>query len=165
MGEIDLQTLAGGVESATPAEETEQAEEAPSAEADIEDAAMPTDETLEEPGYFVQPHIFADVPIDSTIAQDEIFGPVLAVIRVRTFDEALESALRVRYALTGGVYSRNPAHIMRAAREFRVGNLYINRPITGAVVGRQPFGGSRMSGVGSKAGGPITCCSSWSPVW
>jgi RHH-type proline utilization regulon transcriptional repressor/proline dehydrogenase/delta 1-pyrroline-5-carboxylate dehydrogenase len=79
---------------------------------------------------------------------------VLSVIRASTFDEALEIALGVRYGLTGGLYSRNPAHIMRAAREFRVGNLYINRPITGAMVGRQPFGGSRMSGVGSKAGGP-----------
>jgi RHH-type transcriptional regulator, proline utilization regulon repressor / proline dehydrogenase / delta 1-pyrroline-5-carboxylate dehydrogenase len=109
---------------------------------------------VEEPGYFVPPHIFADVPPDSTIAQEEIFGPVLSVMRARNFDEALDLALGVRYGLTGGLYSRNPAHIMRAAREFRVGNLYINRPITGAMVGRQPFGGSRMSGVGSKAGGP-----------
>ena len=79
---------------------------------------------------------------------------MLSVIRATNFDEALQLALGVRYGLTGGLYSRNPAHIMRAAREFRVGNLYINRPITGAMVGRQPFGGSRMSGVGSKAGGP-----------
>ena len=94
------------------------------------------------------------MPADAVIAQEEIFGPVLSVIRAANFDEALQVALGVRYGLTGGVYSRNPAHIMRAAREFRVGNLYINRPITGAMVGRQPFGGSRMSGVGSKAGGP-----------
>jgi RHH-type proline utilization regulon transcriptional repressor/proline dehydrogenase/delta 1-pyrroline-5-carboxylate dehydrogenase len=109
---------------------------------------------LEKPGYYVAPHIFAGVPPSAVIAQDEIFGPVLSVIRAANFDEALEIALGVRYGLTGGLYSRNPAHIMRAAREFRVGNLYINRPITGAMVGRQPFGGSRMSGVGSKAGGP-----------
>jgi RHH-type transcriptional regulator, proline utilization regulon repressor / proline dehydrogenase / delta 1-pyrroline-5-carboxylate dehydrogenase len=108
----------------------------------------------EEPGYFIVPHVFAEAPRDATISQEEIFGPVLAVIRAANFDEAIEIALGVRYGLTGGVYSRNPAHIMRAARDFRVGNLYINRPITGALVGRQPFGGSRMSGVGSKAGGP-----------
>ncbi len=108
----------------------------------------------DEPGYFVQPHVFADVPPTATIAQEEIFGPVLSVIRATNFDDALQLALGVRYGLTGGLYSRNPTHIMRAAREFRVGNLYINRPITGAMVGRQPFGGSRMSGVGSKAGGP-----------
>ncbi len=111
-------------------------------------------EPPKEPGYFIPPHIFADVPPGSTIAQEEIFGPVLAVIRASNFDDAIEIALGVRYGLTGGLYSRNPAHIMRAARDFRVGNLYINRPITGAMVGRQPFGGSRMSGVGSKAGGP-----------
>ncbi len=107
-----------------------------------------------EEGYFVAPHIFVDVPPEAVIAQEEIFGPVLAVMKVANLDEAFRIALGVRYALTGGLYSRNPAHIRRAYREFRVGNLYINRPITGAMVGRQPFGGSRMSGVGSKAGGP-----------
>jgi RHH-type proline utilization regulon transcriptional repressor/proline dehydrogenase/delta 1-pyrroline-5-carboxylate dehydrogenase len=91
---------------------------------------------------------------DAVIAQEEIFGPVLAILKAHDFGEALELALGVRYGLTGGLYSRNPAHIARAYREFRVGNLYINRPITGAMVGRQPFGGSRVSGVGSKAGGP-----------
>jgi RHH-type proline utilization regulon transcriptional repressor/proline dehydrogenase/delta 1-pyrroline-5-carboxylate dehydrogenase len=75
-------------------------------------------------------------------------------MKAQDFGHALELALQVRYGLTGGVYSRNPTHIARACREFRVGNLYVNRPITGAIVGRQPFGGSRMSGVGSKAGGP-----------
>ncbi len=108
----------------------------------------------DEPGFFVVPHVFVDVAPTATIAQEEIFGPVLSVIRAATFDDALQLALGVKYGLTGGLYSRNPAHIMRAARDFRVGNLYINRPITGAMVGRQPFGGSRMSGVGSKAGGP-----------
>jgi RHH-type transcriptional regulator, proline utilization regulon repressor / proline dehydrogenase / delta 1-pyrroline-5-carboxylate dehydrogenase len=105
-------------------------------------------------GYFIPPHVFVDVTPDAVIAQEEIFGPVLAVLKAHDFGEALELALGVRYGLTGGLYSRNPAHIARAYREFRVGNLYINRPITGAMVGRQPFGGSRMSGVGSKAGGP-----------
>ena len=105
-------------------------------------------------GYFIGPHVFADVLRDAVIAQEEIFGPVLSVLRARDFDDALEIALGTSYALTGGLYSRSPDHIRRAHREFRVGNLYINRGITGAMVGRQPFGGSRMSGVGSKAGGP-----------
>lgn len=107
-----------------------------------------------EAGYFIRPHLFVDVPPDAVIAQEEIFGPVLAIFKVRKFTQALELALDVRYGLTGGLYSRNPSHIRRAYNDFRVGNLYINRPITGAMVGRQPFGGSRMSGVGSKAGGP-----------
>ncbi|HZK49856.1 MAG TPA: L-glutamate gamma-semialdehyde dehydrogenase [Thermoleophilia bacterium] len=105
-------------------------------------------------GYFVAPHIFVDVPPRSIIAQEEIFGPVLAIMRAPGFDEAVEVALDSDYALTGGIYSRSPRNIRRAYRDFRVGNLYVNRGITGALVGRQPFGGSRMSGVGSKAGGP-----------
>ncbi len=75
-------------------------------------------------------------------------------MRVRDLDEALEVANGTEYALTGGLYSRSPENIERVKREFRVGNLYINRKITGAIVGRQPFGGSKMSGIGSKAGGP-----------
>jgi RHH-type transcriptional regulator, proline utilization regulon repressor / proline dehydrogenase / delta 1-pyrroline-5-carboxylate dehydrogenase len=105
-------------------------------------------------GYFIGPHVFVDVPPDAVIAQEEIFGPVLSVLRARDFDHALQIALGTSYGLTGGLYSRSPEHIRRAHREFRVGNLYINRGVTGAMVGRQPFGGSRMSGVGSKAGGP-----------
>ncbi len=111
-------------------------------------------ETPVTPGYFIPPHLFVDVSPEASLAQEEIFGPVLAVMKAQDFGHAIELALGVRYGLTGGVYSRNPAHIARAYQEFRVGNLYINRPITGAMVGRQPFGGSRMSGVGSKAGGP-----------
>ncbi len=79
---------------------------------------------------------------------------MLSVFRARDFDEALDIALDSEFALTGGVYSRNPRNIEQARREFRVGNLYINRKITGAVVGRQPFGGLALSGVGDKAGGP-----------
>jgi RHH-type proline utilization regulon transcriptional repressor/proline dehydrogenase/delta 1-pyrroline-5-carboxylate dehydrogenase len=105
-------------------------------------------------GYFVGPHIFVDVPPQGIIAQEEIFGPVLSVLRAADFDQALSIALDSQYALTGGLYSRSPLSIQRAYREFRVGNLYINRGITGAMVGRQPFGGFHMSGVGSKAGGP-----------
>ncbi|MFB6265059.1 MAG: L-glutamate gamma-semialdehyde dehydrogenase [Bradymonadaceae bacterium] len=107
-----------------------------------------------EEGHYVGPTVFDDVPPDARIAQEEIFGPVLALIRADSFDEALEIANGTNYALTGGVYSRSPAHIDRARREFDVGNLYINQSITGALVHRQPFGGYRMSGVGSKAGGP-----------
>ncbi|HIK45559.1 MAG TPA: L-glutamate gamma-semialdehyde dehydrogenase, partial [Leptolyngbyaceae cyanobacterium M65_K2018_010] len=105
-------------------------------------------------GYFVGPTIFTDVPSRAVIAQEEIFGPVLAVIRARDFDEALAMANDTDYGLTGGLYSRTPSHIERVKAEFAVGNLYINRGITGAIVARQPFGGFKMSGVGSKAGGP-----------
>ncbi len=105
-------------------------------------------------GFYVAPHIFADAPPDSPLAQEEIFGPVLAVMRARDLTEALAIANGVKYALTGGFYSRSPGHIERVRREFRVGNLYINRKITGAVVDRQPFGGFKMSGIGTKAGGP-----------
>jgi RHH-type transcriptional regulator, proline utilization regulon repressor / proline dehydrogenase / delta 1-pyrroline-5-carboxylate dehydrogenase len=110
--------------------------------------------TLKDEGYYVAPHIFADVPPAASIAQEEIFGPVLAVLRARDLDQALEIANGTSYALTGGLFSRSPEHISRIRREFRVGNLYINRKITGALVDRQPFGGFKMSGIGSKAGGP-----------
>jgi RHH-type proline utilization regulon transcriptional repressor/proline dehydrogenase/delta 1-pyrroline-5-carboxylate dehydrogenase len=109
---------------------------------------------LEEAGYFVPPTLFADVPVSSPLWQEEVFGPVMAMLPARSFEAALEMANNSLYALTGGLYSRSPAHIQQARREFRVGNLYINRKITGALVDRQPFGGFRMSGIGSKAGGP-----------
>jgi RHH-type proline utilization regulon transcriptional repressor/proline dehydrogenase/delta 1-pyrroline-5-carboxylate dehydrogenase len=107
-----------------------------------------------EGGYFVSPTIFSHVSPDAAIAQEEIFGPVLAVMSASNFDEALKIANGTDYALTGGLYSRTPDRIERAYREFEVGNLYINRTITGAIVSRQPFGGFKLSGVGSKAGGP-----------
>ncbi len=100
------------------------------------------------------PHIFASVDPRATIAQEEIFGPVLAVLKASDLCEALQMANGTPYALTGGFYSRSPAHIQRVKREFRVGNLYINRSITGALVHRQPFGGFKLSGIGSKTGGP-----------
>jgi RHH-type proline utilization regulon transcriptional repressor/proline dehydrogenase/delta 1-pyrroline-5-carboxylate dehydrogenase len=109
---------------------------------------------LADEGFYVAPHIFADVDPKATIAQEEIFGPVLAVIRARDVDHALAIANGTRYALTGGLYSRSPERIARIKREFRVGNLYINRKITGALVDRQPFGGFKLSGIGAKAGGP-----------
>jgi RHH-type proline utilization regulon transcriptional repressor/proline dehydrogenase/delta 1-pyrroline-5-carboxylate dehydrogenase len=105
-------------------------------------------------GAYVAPAVFVDVKRDDPLAREEIFGPVLSVFRAADFEEALAIALDSEFALTGGLYSRNPRNIERARREFRVGNLYINRKTTGAVVGRQPFGGLRMSGVGDKAGGP-----------
>ena len=110
--------------------------------------------TLAAEGHFVGPHIFADVTEKCRIAQEEIFGPVLAVMRADSFDDAIQLANGTDYALTGGVFSRSPAHLDQARREFLVGNLYLNRGITGAMVGRQPFGGFRLSGIGSKAGGP-----------
>ncbi len=110
-------------------------------------------ETPERPGYFCPPVIYVDVPPRARIAREEIFGPVLAVMRAATFEEALALANDSEFALTGGVYSRSPANIARAKAEFRVGNLYINRAQTGAIVRRQPFGGFKMSGGGTKAGG------------
>jgi RHH-type proline utilization regulon transcriptional repressor/proline dehydrogenase/delta 1-pyrroline-5-carboxylate dehydrogenase len=105
------------------------------------------------PGYFIGPVIFRDVPPDSALAQEEIFGPVLSVMQVDDIDEALILANNSGYALTGGIYSRSPSNIEKAKRKFQVGNLYINRKITGALVTRQPFGGFKLSGLGSKAGG------------
>lgn len=105
-------------------------------------------------GYFIPPTIFTEVDPKSALAMDEIFGPVLAVIRAKDIEEAIEIANGTVYGLTGGVYSRSPAHIERVRSELMVGNLYINRGITGAMVDRHPFGGFKMSGIGSKAGGP-----------
>ncbi len=106
-----------------------------------------------EQGFFVGPHIFADVLPHAKICQEEIFGPVLAVIRAADLDEAFVIANQTDYALTGAIYSRSPTSLERARRELEVGNLYLNRGSTGALVGRQPFGGFKMSGMGSKAGG------------
>src|SRR5262245_22930990 len=105
-------------------------------------------------GFFVGPAIFRDVDPRSRLAQEEIFGPVLSVIKARDFAHALAIANDSQFALTGGIFSRSPAHIEQGRKEFHVGNLYINRGITGAVVERQPFGGLKLSGIGSKAGGP-----------
>ncbi len=105
-------------------------------------------------GHYVPLAIFADIHPEHRLAQEEIFGPVLAVMKVRDIEEALRVANGTPYALTGGLFSRSPATIERVSREFRVGNLYINRGCTGAIVGRHPFGGFKFSGVGSKAGGP-----------
>ena len=111
------------------------------------------DEGLMPGRSYIAPYVFVTDDPKSKLMQEEIFGPVLGLIRARDFEHALELANDGRYRLTGGVYSRKPAHLTQARREFRVGNLYLNRSITGAIVGRQPFGGAGMSGVGSKAGG------------
>jgi RHH-type proline utilization regulon transcriptional repressor/proline dehydrogenase/delta 1-pyrroline-5-carboxylate dehydrogenase len=105
-------------------------------------------------GYYVGPVIFDRVLPQHVIAQEEIFGPVLSVMVADTFETAIGIANDTGYALTGGVYTRRPSHIECARRAFRVGNLYIGRPITGALVDRQPFGGRGLSGIGAKAGGP-----------
>ena len=108
---------------------------------------------LIDKGAFVGPLIVADVAPDARIAQEEVFGPILAVLRARDLTDALMIANGTAYALTGGLFSRSPANISRVKREFRVGNLYINRNCTGALVDRQPFGGFKLSGIGTKAGG------------
>ena len=109
--------------------------------------------SAEGPGYSIGPVVIVDIEPAHRLAQEEIFGPILAVMRTASFDQALEYANSTAYALTGGLYSRSPRHIARVREAFDVGNVYINRPITGALVGRQPFGGHRLSGVGAKAGG------------
>jgi len=105
-------------------------------------------------GYFVQPTVIADIKPKSKLEQEEIFGPVLAVIKSKNYDHALEIANDTEFGLTGGVYTGSKEKITRAIQEFHVGNLYINRKCTGAMVGAQPFGGFNMSGTDSKSGGP-----------
>jgi 1-pyrroline-5-carboxylate dehydrogenase len=105
-------------------------------------------------GYFIQPTVIADIKPKSKLEQEEIFGPVLAVIKSKNFDHALEIANDTEFGLTGAVYTSSQDKIDRAIREFHVGNLYINRKCTGAMVGAHPFGGFNMSGTDSKAGGP-----------
>ncbi len=108
----------------------------------------------ERDGFFVQPTIFADIAPDARLAQEEVFGPVTAFIKARDFDEALTIANNTDFGLTGGLFSNDPARLQRARDDFYVGNLYLNRKITGAMVGAHPFGGFNMSGTDSKAGGP-----------
>jgi RHH-type proline utilization regulon transcriptional repressor/proline dehydrogenase/delta 1-pyrroline-5-carboxylate dehydrogenase len=122
-------------------------------EDDSGQAGMTSKDNIDSHGYFIGPAVFVDTDPASRIATEEIFGPVLTVIRAKDFDDAIRLANDSLYALTGGLFSRSPANIQRAKEDFRAGNLYINRRVTGALVGRQPFGGFGMSGVGSKAGG------------
>jgi 1-pyrroline-5-carboxylate dehydrogenase len=105
-------------------------------------------------GFFLEPTVFADVPPDGVLAQEEIFGPVLALIKVNSFEEGLAVANNTEYGLTGAIYTADRGRLDRARQDFHVGNLYFNRKCTGAMVGAHPFGGFNMSGTDSKAGGP-----------
>jgi len=105
-------------------------------------------------GYFIQPTVIADIPPMARISQEEIFGPVLAVIKARNFEDALAIANNTEFGLTGAVYSTSRDKLEKARTDFHVGNLYFNRKCTGAMVGAHPFGGFNMSGTDSKAGGP-----------
>ncbi len=111
-------------------------------------------EAADGDGWFIKPTIFDDVKQSATIACEEIFGPVLAVMPARDFDHAIELFNSTSYALTGGICSRDAQRLNRARQELECGNLYINRKITGALVGVQPFGGYKLSGDNAKAGGP-----------
>ena len=108
----------------------------------------------EEQGWFAAPTVAADLPEDSPVLQEEIFGPLLAVERVRDVDEACDRVDASPFALTGGLFARNPDTVDHVIDRSPVGNLYVNRAVTGAMVARQPFGGNRLSGTGTKAGGP-----------
>ncbi|MFP4253205.1 MAG: L-glutamate gamma-semialdehyde dehydrogenase [Halothece sp.] len=105
-------------------------------------------------GFYISPTLFFGVDPEDKLAQEEIFGPVLSVIKADSFANAIAIANNTQYALTGGVYSRTPSHLEQARNHFQVGNLYLNRGITGSIVARQPFGGFKQSGIGAKAGGP-----------
>ncbi len=119
-----------------------------------EEGELLLETTAPESGYYAPLAIFTGILPQHRLAQEEIFGPVLSLMRANSFSHALELANSTPYALTGGVFSRSPRHLEQARKDFRVGNLYLNRGITGALVNRQPFGGFKMSGIGSKAGGP-----------
>jgi 1-pyrroline-5-carboxylate dehydrogenase len=108
---------------------------------------------VNRPGHFIAPTVVTDVGARARLSLEEIFGPVLAVIRAKDYDDALAIANNTEYGLTGAVYSKNRDKLERAKREFHVGNLYLNRKCTGAMVGVHPFGGFNMSGTDSKAGG------------
>ena len=124
----------------------------PAYQADVKDLIQASEEG--KSGYFVPPTVFTDVKPDAFLAQNEVFGPVLAVIKAKDLADAVEIANGTRYGLTGGIYSRSPKNIEYVKQHLEVGNLYINRAITGAIVNRHPFGGLKQSGVGSKTGGP-----------
>ena len=106
------------------------------------------------PGWFCPPTLAADLELGSTLLRDEVFGPLLTLEAVKDLDEAVERVDALRFALTGGLFSRNPRTVESVSARLPVGNLYVNRAITGAMVARQPFGGNRISGTGTKAGGP-----------
>jgi RHH-type proline utilization regulon transcriptional repressor/proline dehydrogenase/delta 1-pyrroline-5-carboxylate dehydrogenase len=144
------ETLCGPViDDAAVQKCTSYIEEARDAGKIVFESSMPADLK----GYFVQPVIVADLPENSRLLKEEIFGPVLCVVKAKDMTDAIVRANQSEFALTGGLFSRTPSHIERAKQQLQVGNLYINRAITGAIVERQPFGGFKMSGGGTKAGG------------
>ena len=108
---------------------------------------------LPRDGWYCAPAIATDLPPDSSVLRDEIFGPLLAIESVRDVEEACDRVDALPVALTGGLFARNPRTVQRVVARSPVGNLYVNRSTTGAMVGRQPFGGNRLSGTGTKAGG------------
>ena len=110
-------------------------------------------ETDERSGFFIHPTVFDGIAPNARLAQEEIFGPVLSIIHAKDFDDALNIANNTEYGLTGALFSLDRTHLARARNEFHVGNLYLNRKCTGALVDVQPFGGFNMSGTDSKAGG------------
>ena len=109
--------------------------------------------TLEKPGYYMSPAVIADTQPNARINNEEVFGPVASIVRVKTYEEALDVANNTEYGLTGSVYTADRRKLDHASRAFQVGNLYFNRKSTGAMVGAHPFGGFNMSGTDSKAGG------------
>ncbi|MDZ4084162.1 MAG: aldehyde dehydrogenase family protein, partial [Bdellovibrionales bacterium] len=115
---------------------------------------IPQTPSGQAPGFFVPTTILADVKPNARIAQEEVFGPVLCVLKAKSMEDAVQIANDTEYGLTGGLYSRSPGNIEFVKENFEVGNLYINRGCTGAMVDRHPFGGFKMSGAGSKTGGP-----------
>ncbi|MEK9142759.1 MAG: L-glutamate gamma-semialdehyde dehydrogenase, partial [Nitrospirota bacterium] len=119
----------------------------------LEEGRLLVQRPVDQNGYFVGPTVFVDIQPHHRLAQEEIFGPVLSVMKADSFADAIRLANGTDYALTGGVYARSPANLAMAREQFDVGNLYLNRAITGALVARQPFGGHRFSGIGAKAGG------------
>ena len=119
----------------------------------LEEGRLLVQRSVDQTGYFVGPTVFVDIQPHHRLAQEEIFGPVLAVMKADNIAEAIRLANGTDYALTGGIYARSPANLAMAREQFDVGNLYLNRSITGALVSRQPFGGHRFSGIGAKAGG------------
>ncbi|PKM69838.1 MAG: hypothetical protein CVU94_01860, partial [Firmicutes bacterium HGW-Firmicutes-19] len=120
----------------------------------IEHHKVVNESTVNAEEKLISPIILRDVTWNDPVMQEEIFGPVLAVCKVKDFDEALKVANNTEYGLTGAVISNNRMNLEKARNEFHVGNLYFNRKCTGAIVGYQPFGGFNMSGTDSKAGGP-----------
>ena len=147
-------TQIGPVIDATSKERIEKALKNLGEEVELAATLDPAEFDLPKKGHWVAPRVYTGVSPDDALATDELFGPILAVLKVKSFAEAIEVANATDYALTAGVFSRSPENLETARRELIAGNIYLNRGCTGALVNRQPFGGYKLSGVGTKAGGP-----------